>query len=56
MDKEEQIIMDLSKDIKIPYSYDIAIRTALKKKRKPNIILFKKIWRIKRCHFRRTTN
>ncbi len=39
MDKEEQIIMDLSKDIKIPYSYDIAIRTALKKKRKPNIIL-----------------
>ncbi len=39
MDKEEQIIMDLSKDIKIPYSYDVAIRTALNKKRKPNIML-----------------
>lgn len=39
MNIEEQIIRDLSKDIKVPYSYDIAIRTALNKKRKPNIIL-----------------
>lgn len=39
MNLEEQIIMDLSKDIKIPYSYDVAIKTALKKKRKFNIIL-----------------
>lgn len=39
MDVEEQIIMDLSKDIKIPYSYEIAIKTALNKKAKVNIML-----------------
>lgn len=34
MNLDEQIIIDLSKDIKIPYSYEIAIKTALKGKHK----------------------
>lgn len=34
MNIDDQIILDLSKDIKIPYSYEIAIKTALNKKRK----------------------
>ncbi len=34
MNLDEKIIIDLSKDVKIPYSYDIAIKTALNKKHK----------------------
>lgn len=36
MNFDEQIIINLSKDVKIPYSYEIAIKTALNKKRKVN--------------------